>query len=235
MLTICGDHSLGSTLECEDDLLINWIVDENFSLLLWAWIISLCVLVGDLLPVFVVESNINSTESLHEFIGGEEEYTVIGFDRSYLLSEFRSPSLIIITPGTSVCLSTPRISHLIDFFASKLISAEKGVRMWNLQAKLGIIGTSTHDVLFLVPFDDFFPNLIRSPATFLEEVNTAYWHTSKLSVSITNLRGSELKVVDVELGHSLLKESIPPRATLAFLSRNRVSVLADRKRVIKID
>lgn len=80
MLTIGGDHSLGSTFECEDDLLFNWIIDENFSLLLFAWIISLCVLVGDLLPVFVVESNINSTESLHEFIGGEEEYTVIGFD-----------------------------------------------------------------------------------------------------------------------------------------------------------
>lgn len=86
-----GNHSLWSAFELEKDLLFNRVIDEYFGRFT-AWIITLFILVGDLLPVFIVVTNIYASESFHKFFGREEENTVICFDRSNLLSESSCPS-----------------------------------------------------------------------------------------------------------------------------------------------
>lgn len=125
-LAVGRNHSLRGSIKLEDDFLFDRIIKINCRLLA-ARIISVSVLEGDLFPVLVVETDIKGVESLHKILSGEEENTVVCNNGSYLLSESRGPSLIVVTPGTLVDLRVPRISHLINSVTVELISAKESV------------------------------------------------------------------------------------------------------------
>jgi len=92
--------------------------------------------------------------------GREEEYAVVGNLSTYLPSELWGPSVIVVTPGTFVDLTVPRISHLINSVTIERISTKKTVSVTMFQASPSTVTICTHDELSFVPFANEIPNCV---------------------------------------------------------------------------
>jgi len=201
----------------DNNMLFNWVVETNKSILLlicseFSWV----TFDGSLVPVIsVVSVECLGIES-SPFIKWYPEFTLISSSKISLLLPLWSPKVTILRPWSSIFGKSPWVSHLDDFVLAISIGVGKA---HTLKDTIGVasnkvvvtdLTSSSHWVICFGTVQNHSPKLVIRN---LIGIMRRDWHTSKSSESFTWISGVKLGVVNIDFSESLLKENQPPSSS----------------------